>query len=73
MPVISTKCPTLNESNRNLGLPSSPDLEVLVRVDDAISGQEKVTGILCPQYDSNKSICKRDNKPCFYTLGFKGE
>lgn len=59
MPVISTKCPTLNENlwrrTRSTGV---PDLEVIVRYIPSDMGNEKINGAICPEYDPATDSCR---------------
>lgn len=62
--VISTKCPVLNKAFRKKCCDSSPDLEVLVRLEDIVP--EKV---ICPEYIGKK--CNVNDEDCIYISGWR--
>jgi hypothetical protein len=64
--VISTRCPIINKGFRAKTMNSSPDLEVLVRLEDSVP-----KGVICPEYASGRK-CKLINEgSCIYTEGWK--
>ena len=65
--VISTKCPVINKAFRNKdgGMNGSPDLEVLVKLED-----NEPTEVICPEYTFKKA-CAQRKKGCIYRIGWQ--
>jgi hypothetical protein len=67
MTIIPTKCPDLNKNFRNSHNSNTPDLEVLVRYNKGnVSGKEKITGVICPEYTPETKMCGLRKIPCLY-------
>ncbi len=63
--VISTKCPVLNKAFRNACASGSPDLEVMVKLEE-----NTPKAVICPEYTPERT-CARREAGCIYKEGWK--